>query len=84
MSGFGFSDVANIFMSLYGLGLLPAQFRFVIINIRYAESHVHLADRCGPSKFANGVDSLVLQALKFQKWVSVANSHAGQAYSLLL
>jgi hypothetical protein len=35
-----------IFVILYDLCLLPTQFRYVIINIRYLESHVQLVDRC--------------------------------------
>jgi hypothetical protein len=52
VSGFSRSDVANIcvFVILYGLCLLPAQFRYVIINTWYLEIHVQLADRCVPRK----------------------------------
>jgi hypothetical protein len=38
-------------MILYDLCLLPAQFRYLIMNIRYWESHVQLADQ-----FASAVD----------------------------
>jgi hypothetical protein len=67
LSGFAFSDVAKIciFMILYDLCLLPAQFRYVIINIRYLENHVQLVDLCASSKFSNIAENFLLQALQF-------------------
>jgi hypothetical protein len=67
--GFTFSDVANIciFLILYDLCLLPAQFRYLNVYIRYLESHVHLSDRCALRKFTSGAQNHVLQALQFQK-----------------
>jgi hypothetical protein len=38
-------------MVSYDLCLLPALFRYVIINIRYLERHVQLADWYAPWKF---------------------------------
>jgi hypothetical protein len=35
-------------MILHELCLLPAQFRYVFINIRYLESHLLLVDRYAP------------------------------------
>jgi hypothetical protein len=69
VSGFSYSDVVNIciFMILYDLYLLPAQFRYLIVNIRYLESHVHLVDRCALWKLINGTENLVLQTLQFLK-----------------
>jgi hypothetical protein len=69
VSGFPFSDVANIciFMILYDLCLLPAHFRYVIINIRHLESHVQLADRCALYKCTKGAENLASQALQFRK-----------------
>jgi hypothetical protein len=66
VSGFAFSDVANIFsyMILYDLCLLAARFRYVIINTRYVESLMQFADRCTPWKVTNGAENLVLQALQ--------------------
>jgi hypothetical protein len=63
VSGYTFSDVANIFifMNLYDLCLLPALFRYVITNISYLESHVQLAFW----KFTSGAKDFVLQALQF-------------------
>jgi hypothetical protein len=58
--------------------LFPAQFRYVIINARYLESHVQLVDRCEPCKFTNDVENLVLQALQFQK-VGICNKFPGEA-----
>jgi hypothetical protein len=60
--GFAFSDVANmcISMILYGLWLLPAQFRYIIINTLYLESYVQLADRGALWKFTNGAENLTL------------------------
>jgi hypothetical protein len=60
--GFTFSDVMNIciFVILYNLCLLPAQFCYVIINIRYLEGHVQLMDRCALWKFTSGAEYLVL------------------------
>jgi hypothetical protein len=63
VSGFSFSSV----LILYDLCLLPAKFRYVIINILYLESYVQLMDWCAPWKFTSGVENLVLQALQFQK-----------------
>jgi hypothetical protein len=64
--GFAFSNVTNvcIFMILYDLCLLPAQFHYVTVNIRYLKSHVQLTDQCAPWKFSNGAD---MQALQLQK-----------------
>jgi hypothetical protein len=53
-------------MILYDLCLLPAQYHYVIINIRFLEGHVQLADRCALRKFTNGTVNLVFQALQFQ------------------
>jgi hypothetical protein len=41
-------------MILYGPYFLPTQFRYVIINVWYLESHLHLEDLCLPWKF-NGL-----------------------------
>jgi hypothetical protein len=41
-------------INLYDLFLLPAQFRYAIINTRYFENHVQLADRYEICKFTNG------------------------------
>jgi hypothetical protein len=65
---FSFSDVASIciFVILYDLCLLPAQFHYAVINIQYLESHVQLAleiyQWCGEPCFAG--------------WASAANSQA--------
>jgi hypothetical protein len=81
VSGFTLSEIANIyiFMILYGLCLLPAQFWYAIINIQYLESRVHLTDRCAPWKFTNDAENLVLQELQFQKVGICCNFQAGQA-----
>jgi hypothetical protein len=81
MSGFTFSNDENIciFMILYDLCLLPAQFHYVIINTRYLESHVQLADRCAPWKITSGAENLVLQALQFQKMGICLKTKAGEA-----
>jgi hypothetical protein len=52
-------------MILYDLCLLPAQCLYVIINIRYLESHVQHADRCALWKFTSGGENLVLHPLQF-------------------
>jgi hypothetical protein len=80
VSGFSYSEVAkiSIFVILYDLCSLLSQFSYVIINIRYLESHVQLADRCAPRKFANSVENLVLQALQFQK-VGICRKFPGGA-----
>jgi hypothetical protein len=42
-------------------------FSYVILNIRYLESRMQIADLCAPWKFASGAENFVLQALQFQK-----------------
>jgi hypothetical protein len=54
-----------------------AQFRYVIINIRYMENHIQLPSRYAVWKFTNATENLVLRALEFKRWV--ANSQAWQA-----
>jgi hypothetical protein len=54
-------------MILYDFCFLPAKFRFLIINVRYLESHVQLADRCASWKFTSDAAILGLQALQFQR-----------------
>jgi hypothetical protein len=68
VSGFTLSNVANIliFMIFDGLCLLPAWFRYAIINVRNLESLMHNANRCAPRKIANGAENPILQALQFQ------------------
>jgi hypothetical protein len=80
LSGFSFSGVRNIyiFMILYDLCSLPAQFPPVILNIRYMENHVQLAKRCAPWKFTNGAENFVLQALQFQE-VGICRKFPGGA-----
>jgi hypothetical protein len=68
VSGFALSNVANIFilMILDDFCLLPALFCYIIINVRYIKSHMHIANRCVPRKIANGTENLILQSLQFQ------------------
>jgi hypothetical protein len=67
MSGFALSCAANMFilMILYDFCLLPAQFYYMTVYIRKVESYVPIAERCGPWKISNGVENIVLQALRF-------------------
>jgi hypothetical protein len=69
LSGFAFSDATDIgiFMILYHICLLPAQLRYVIVNIQHLETHVQLADRCALWKFISGAENLVLQTRQFRK-----------------
>jgi hypothetical protein len=81
MSGFVMSNVANnfIFMVVDDFCLLPVWFCYVIINVRNLESLMHIANRCGPRKIANGAEKPILQKLQIHRWYSAANSQAGQA-----
>jgi hypothetical protein len=80
MPGFAFSDVANIciFMILYDLCLLPAQFRCLIINIQYLRSHVQLADWCASVNLPVVRRTLFSKRGHFKMWVSASNSQMGQ------
>jgi hypothetical protein len=49
-------------MILYDLCLLPAQFHYIITNIRHLESDLQLGDRCAPRKFTSGAENLIFQA----------------------
>jgi hypothetical protein len=51
--GFALCNVANIhiFMILYDLCLLSAQFCYIIIYVRKFESHVQIANRCAGQDF---------------------------------
>jgi hypothetical protein len=53
-------------MILNDFCLLPALFSYVIINVQNLESHMHMANQCAPSKIANGVQNIVLQAQQLQ------------------
>jgi hypothetical protein len=79
--GFAFSGVANIwiFVILYDLCVLPAQFLYVIINIRYFESHVQLADPCATFNFSNYAGTLFCKRCNSTRWVSASNSQVRQA-----
>jgi hypothetical protein len=87
VSGFRFSDVANVFVFiiLYDFCLLSAQCRCVVINVRRLETYEYVQplDRYAPTKFTNGEKNFVLQGLQFQKVGSAANSQAGQAYFIV-
>jgi hypothetical protein len=68
VSGLALSYVTNIFISIIldDFCLLPACFRYEVINVRNLESRMHIADRCAPRKSTNGAENLILQALQFQ------------------
>jgi hypothetical protein len=65
MSGFTLPYTADMFipMILYDFCLSPAQFCYIIVYIRKAESRVQIADRCAPWKISNGAQNLILHAL---------------------
>jgi hypothetical protein len=67
MSRFALSYTANmsILVILYDLGLLLAQFCYIIVYIRMVGSCVQIADQCAPWKILSGVQNLVLHALQF-------------------
>jgi hypothetical protein len=51
--------------------LLPAWFCYVIINVRYMKSLMHIVNRCVPQKIANGAENLILQSLNWTKWIYI-------------
>jgi hypothetical protein len=60
--------------------LLPAWFCYVIINIRYMKSNMHIANWCAPrKKFPMVRRTLFCILCNFNKWHSAANSQGGQA-----
>lgn len=67
VSGFTFSEIANIwiFIILYDLCLLRAQFCNIIINIQDLESQEQLVDRFAPLKFTNSVENLDFKCYNF-------------------
>jgi hypothetical protein len=60
MSGFALSYTTNMFilMTLYDLCLSPAQFYYIIVYIRKAETRVQIADRCAPWKISTAVHKI--------------------------
>jgi hypothetical protein len=70
MPSFFFSYVTNvcIFVILYDLSVLPAQFCYAVINIWHMERYIILADPCTSRKFTSSAENLVSQALKFRKF----------------
>jgi hypothetical protein len=58
--GLALSNVTNIFIFMISddFCLLPALFCYVVIIVRYLESHMHIVDRCAPRKIADGAENL--------------------------
>jgi hypothetical protein len=52
--------------------------------MRKFESHVQIAKQCGPWKISNGAEKCILQALQFNRWLSVATYRRGKHKSTLL
>jgi hypothetical protein len=64
VSGFALSNVANIliFMILDEFCLLSAWFCYVIINVWYMKSLMHISNRFAFRKIANCAENLILQS----------------------
>jgi hypothetical protein len=81
LSGFTFSHVAYIcsFMILYDLCLLPAQFRYVIINIQYLEIQCNSRTGVRLWNLSMMCRTLFCKHHSFKRCICAANCQAGQA-----
>jgi hypothetical protein len=53
------TNLLNVYIQISNkMGFQPR--KYVVINVRTLESHMHVADQCAPRDIANGTENLIL------------------------